>query len=765
MNLVILESPFKVGTIKSFLGSNYKVIASKGHVRDLPKSSMGVDIEHDFEPHYISIRGKGDLILEIRKEAKAASKIFLATDPDREGESISWHLAETIGIPLEKTQRVTFNEITKTAVKTAIKSPRNIDMNLVNAQQARRILDRVVGYKLSPILWKNVKSGLSAGRVQSVATKIIVDREREIRAFVPEEYWTIDVVLDKGEKPFTVRFFGNKDGKLVPAGEKEVREIISKLEKGKYTVRSIHPAVKHKLPAPPFTTSTMQQEASRRLGFQSRKIMRVAQELYEGINLGSENGGVQGLITYMRTDSLRISSEAQEKAKAFITEKYGEKYYPSTPRHYKAKAGAQDAHEAIRPSRIELEPAKIRHYLSNDQYRLYKLIWDRFVASQMESAELETLSVEVENSGYLFHTGGYKVIFPGYKAIYEELAEESSAADEDMMDKKDIKLPALSKGEVIDAREVIPAKHFTEPLPRYNEATLIKCLEEKGIGRPSTYTPIITTILERNYVRRDGKNLVPTPLGEVTTKLMEENFQDVVNIQFTADMETKLDEIEKGMTTTSAVLNAFWKDCGEELEKAENKIDHAAIDVPAEETDIVCEKCGSRMIIKNGRFGRFAACPNYPRCKNTKPLDTAASATTEKTPKKIVLADFKCEKCGSDVVIRSGPFGNFYACSRYPQCDFTKAKNREFGVNCPKCGSKIIIKHGRSKTVFYSCERYPACDFSTWDMPTNEICPKCGGMLFHKKGKSQLICANKSCGYTCDYVPKESADPAGDEKD
>ncbi|MBE6596913.1 MAG: type I DNA topoisomerase [Ruminococcaceae bacterium] len=750
-NLVIVESPSKASTIKGYLGSNYKVIASKGHVRDLPKSTLGVDIENNFDAHYINIRGKGDLIKEIRKEAKNANKIFLATDPDREGEAISWHLAATLGIPLEKTMRITFNEITKSAVKAAIKEPRQIDMDLVNAQQARRILDRIVGYKISPFLWKNVRSGLSAGRVQSVATRIIVEREEEIRAFVPVEYWTIDITLEADDgKCFDVRFFGDRSGRIKLSSEADANKVMKAIEGCDLSVSSVKRAKRRKSPAPPFTTSTMQQEASRKLGFQSQKIMKIAQELYEGINLGSENGGVQGLITYMRTDSLRVSADAQSAAKEFIAERFGEKYCPATPRVYKSKAGAQDAHEAIRPARIELEPLKIKKYLTNDQFKLYKLIWDRFVASQMESAVLATVTADFDAAGYIFRTSGYTVEFQGYMALYEESEDDSKARSEDeVCEHKDIRLPALREGNKVKQTAVLPAKHFSDPPPRYNDASLIKFLEDQGIGRPSTYTTIITTIITRNYVKREGKALVPTPIGELTNKLMKESFPDIVNYKFTAKMETDLDKIEDGNNTMEKVLSGFWTKFEKELNAAEEKMKDAEIEIPAEETDFICEKCGSRMVVKNGRFGKFAACPNYPQCKNTKKLEAPEVEKTEEDEeqKKTVFADFKCEKCGSDVVQRIGKYGPFFACVKYPTCNFTKQKTRDTGVPCPKCGSKIVMKNGRNRTVFYSCERYPECDFSSWDLPVNEKCPQCGEILFRKKGQSLIVCHNKECGF------------------
>ena len=748
-NLVIVESPTKVGPIKKYLGSNYKVVASKGHLRDLPKSALGIDIENGFEPHYINIRGKGDLIKDIKKEAKGAKKVFLATDPDREGEAIAWHLATVLGIPVEKTLRVSFNEITPTVVKASIKEPRNIDMNLVNSQQTRRLLDRIVGYKISPLLWKTVKSGLSAGRVQSVATRIIVERENEIASFVPVEYWTIEAELQNVEgKSFSVRFYGDENGKIKLSNEAEANKVLNAVKNGRFIVKSVKRADKQKLPAPPFTTSTLQQEASYKLGFQSARTMKVAQELYEGVNLGSEFGGVQGLITYMRTDSLRISDDAQKAAKDFIVEKYGEEYAPVAPRKFKASKSAQDAHEAIRPSKVDLTPALVRKSLTSDQYKLYKLIWERFVASQMQSAKLSTVTADFENNGYIFRTSGYSVAFPGYMAVYEATEEVKSSGDEVAV-VKDIRIPTLKNGENLDAVSVGSEQHFTEAPPRYTEASLIKFLEEKGIGRPSTYTPIITTILARNYVHREGKALVPTQLGMLTTKIMEENFNTVVDYKFTANMETDLDKIEAGDLNYLDVLSDFWKDFALDLEEAEKKIGSEDIKVPVEETDIICEKCGAKMVVRVGKFGKFAACPNFPKCRNTKPLTPPEAQEVEekKEPKKEVIADFKCEKCGSDMVLRSSRFGTFYACSKYPECKFIKTKTKEIDVPCPTCGGKVLTKYGKKKTVFYSCENYPKCDFSNWDMPTKENCPNCGKMLFRKKGKDLLICADKDCGY------------------
>ena len=746
-NLVIMESPNKIAPVKKYLGANYKVIASVGHVRDLPKSTLGVDIENDFEPHYINIRGKGDVIKEIRKEAKAAKKVFLATDPDREGEAIAWHLANTLGIPLDKTLRVSFNEITPGVVKAAIKEPRNVDMNIVNAQQARRILDRIVGYKLSPFLWKNVKSGLSAGRVQSAVTRIIVDREEEIRAFTPEEYWTIDAVLtcEEKEKTFPVHFYGADGKKIKINNEDEANKILAALGGKDFKVVSIKRAKRKKSPMPPFITSTLQQEASRKLNFQSARIMRVAQELYEGVNLGAELGGTQGLITYMRTDSPRVSVDAQNDTRALIVEKYGDKFCPKAPRNYKSRAGAQDAHEAIRPSRVAIEPAMIKKSLTSDQYKLYKLIWERFVASQMESAELDTVSADFDCGGYTFKASGYSVAFQGYMAVYEESEEEHTSTADEIKEVKDIRIPNLTEGQLLGAESVTPNRHFTEAPPRYNEASLIKFLEEKGIGRPGTYAPIITTIVARSYVKKENKAFVPTQLGELITNLMKDNFADIVDYKFTANVEGELDNIEKGKVELNAVLSDFWKGFERELIEAEKNIGSEGIEVPVEETDIICDKCGSKMIVKSGRFGKFAACPNYPTCKNTKPLDGGDN----KTKSEDAVADFKCEKCGSDMILKKGPFGVFYACSNYPECKFTKQKTEPVDAPCPKCGSTVLTRHGRNgKTVFYSCEKYPECDFSSWDMPVNEKCPDCGEALFRKKGRvPMIVCHNEKCGY------------------
>ena len=743
-NLVILESPGKIGAVKSYLGSNYKVIASVGHVRDLPKSTLGIDTENGFEPHYINIRGKGDLIKELKKEAKNADKIFFATDPDREGEAISWHLAAILGDDAKKAKRISFNEITKSAVKEAIKHPRNIDINLVNSQQARRILDRIVGYQISPFLWKTIKSGLSAGRVQSVATKIIVEREEEIKKFVPSEYWTITVNLKTLKNRNVVsHFYGKKGKKSKLSDKKQVDKVLSEIQGNDFNVSDVKRTTKPRAPQPPFITSTLQQEASKKYNFQSQRTMKIAQELYEGINLGAENGGAQGLITYMRTDSLRISQEAQASAKEYILEKFSDKYYPSATRVYKSKNNAQDAHEAIRPSKVSLEPNKIKKYLSLDQYKLYKLIWERFIASQMASAQIDTVVVDFENNGYTFRSVGNTVAFSGYMAVYGDVENGDNADVESGMFEKS-KLPNLSKGETLVSKSIEPQQHFTEPPLRYDEASLIKFLEEKGIGRPSTYTPIITVIISRGYVAREGRYLKPTPLGEVTTKVMNEHFPEIVDYQFTANMENNLDIIENGNVTMAGVLGDFYNEFKVSLEKANQLLGEKEIEVPVEETDIICELCGSKMVIKNGRFGKFAACPNYPTCKNTKTLTEDGKDTVSKPEIKV---DFKCEICGSDMVVRQGKFGDFYACSNYPKCKNTKAKDTKLDLNCPSCGAELVTKFTKSKKQFYSCSSFPKCKFSTWDIPTDKKCPVCSGMMLKKKNKEYSYCANEKCGY------------------
>lgn len=738
--LVIVESPSKANSINSYLGDEFKVIASKGHVRDLPKSTLGVDIENNFKVKYINIQGKGELINQLKKEAKGADMIYLATDPDREGEAIAWHLATVLGIEPEKANRVAFNEITRNTVLAEIENPRAIDMNLVNSQQARRVLDRIVGYKLSPYLWKTVKSGLSAGRVQSVATRIIVERDAEIAAFEPKEYWTVEALLKgSGTRKIKAKFHGNKQGKMELTCEADAQKVLDVCNTEKFIVESVVRAKKNKSPMPPFITSTMQQDASRKLGFQAKKTMRVAQELYEGVNLGSEFGGTHGIITYMRTDSLRISNDAAAAAQNFIVSKYGAEYYPSRRRIFKSAGSAQDAHEAIRPSSMEFEPELIKRYLSNDQYKLYKLIWDRFVASQMKNAELDTMNADIACGEYIFKTSEYSVKFKGYLLVYEE-AESNETAE------KLAKVCELTDGQELLLDSVNGEKNFTTPPAHFNEASLIKFLEEKGIGRPSTYATTITTIIERGYVERDKKILRSTPLGEATVELMKKNFPSIVDYKFTANMETNLDKIASGDETAEEVLGDFYGGFEKTLEKAQSKIKENKVELPVEESDIICEKCGKRMIIKSGRFGKFAACPGYPECKNTKPLakDGSAKAAEKEEPEK---TDIKCPECGGEVVIRKSRYGKFYACLNFPKCKYTKAIKEEIGVACPKCGGAIVRSFGRRKSVFYNCDNYPKCDFSVWDMPTGEKCPQCGGLLLEKKGKKFSYCMNDGCGY------------------
>lgn len=744
--LVILESPNKTKTVKGYLGKNYKVIASQGHVRDLPKSALGVDIEKDFAPKYINIRGKGDLIKNLKAEAKNADTVYLATDPDREGEAISWHLMQVLELDESKAKRIRFNEVTESAVKAAVKNPGKIDMNLVDAQQTRRILDRIVGYKLSPILWKKIKSGLSAGRVQSVATRLIVDRENEIRAFKSEEYWTIDVYLKTDDgKTFKATYLTSSKNKFELSDKQKADAVLDKIRGKQFKVTDLKKAVRFRNPAPPFITSTLQQEAYRRLGFQSAKTMRTAQELYEGISLGS--AGTHGIITYMRTDSLHISNDAAEAAKNYIIDTYGKEYYPNTRRVYKSKNGAQEAHEAIRPSYMKYSPKEIKSFLSADQYKLYKLIWDRFLASQMSSAILDTVTLDTECEGIPFRSSGYTVRFMGYLALYDDKNDDKN----DDEGEKDTVLPAVEKNEVLSCVEIEPLQHFTQPPARYSEGTLIKALEEKGIGRPSTFAPTITTIIQRGYVERDAKTLAPTSLGEVTTKLMCDNFEEIVDYGFTASMEDSLDDIENGTKKMLDVLRDFYHDFEKEIDTATENINRENYKLPVVETDIICEKCGSKMVVKSGRFGKFAACPNYPACKNTKALDKDGNVqpAKEKTAQaQPAPDDIKCDICGGSMVIRKSRYGQFYACASYPTCKGTKPITKEIDVPCPKCGSKLVIRHGRNRTTFYSCTAYPKCKFTACDIPTNEKCPVCNGMLLQKRGKENVfVCHNKDCDY------------------
>ena len=754
--LVIVESPAKAKTIEKFLGKGYKVEASQGHVRDLPKSQIGVDPTHDFAMKYITIRGRGDILARIRKEAKGADVIYLATDPDREGEAISWHLANVLDIDTAQKCRIEFHEITKKAVKDAISHPRAIDMDRVDAQQARRALDRLVGYKISPLLWAKIKKGLSAGRVQSVATRLVVDREREIEAFIPEEYWDVTAKFEaptqKGRKVSCDAKLVLLDGKkAVIRNEAEAKAAKKRILNADFTVSQCKLGEKLKRPQPPFTTSSLQQEASRKLNFSTAKTMQVVQQLYEGIDLGK--AGTVGLVTYIRTDSVRVSEEAVTAARGFIQTQFGDEYCPEKPNQYKGRKNAQDAHEAIRPTYVDHTPDSVKAYLTKEQFNLYRLIYTRFLASQMKPAVFQTLTADLSGGGAVLRYYGEHMTFAGYRAVYIESTDDEQETPESI-------LPVLEEGGSVNFTSVNAEQHFTQPPARYTEASLVRTLEEKGIGRPSTYNAIITTIVSRNYVTRDGKSLVPTTLGELTTRLMKENFPDLVDYAFTAQMETELDEIEKGEADMKEVLSRFWADFSVELDKAQTHLKAGSFEIPVEKTDLICEKCGAQMVVKEGRYGKFAACPNYPACRNTKPLteDGKAKEEEDKVVKKPpVVADFKCELCGADMVQRTGRYGTFFACSNYPTCRFTKQKVKELDVPCPKCGAKILIKTGRNKTVFYSCERYPECDFSSWDMPTAEKCPRCGQMLFRKKGKPMLLCHNKDCGYRVETEDTEAA--------
>ena len=657
--LIIVESPAKANTIKKFLGGNTKVVASMGHIRDLPKSKMGVDIEHDFEPEYINIRGKGDLIKSLKKDAKSANKVYLATDPDREGEAIAWHLAHILEIPEDSVCRVTFNEITKETVQESIKKPRTIDMNLTDAQQARRVLDRIVGYKISPLLWKKVKPGLSAGRVQSVAVKIIVDRENEIRNFIPEEYWNIYATLldEKSKKQFEAKFYG-KDGKKIELHKKdEVDEILKNIEDGKYIVTNVKEGEKKKTPAPPFTTSTMQQEASRKLGFTLKKTMSVAQGLYEGVKIPEK--GTVGLITYMRTDSTRISEEARAAAKEQITKTYGAIYYEN--RYYKKSNDAQDAHEGIRPTYIYITPESIKDSLTADQYKLYRLVYTRFLASQMSSAIYDTINVDIDVNKYNFKAGGQNLKFKGFMMLYVE------GKDNEQEDEESTTIPKLKNGQEVIKKKLDSKQSFTEPPARYTEASLVKELEAKGIGRPSTYSPTITTILERRYIQKEKKQLVPTELGEVVNKLLTENFSDIVNVEFTAQIENEFDHVAEGKEEWKQVLREFYPKFEEELERVDKELEHVKLE--EEVSDVKCDKCGRNMVVKMSRYGKFLACPGYPECKNVKPF--------------VVTIDEPCPVCGAKVQVRKTKRGkNYYICENNPtSCNY-------ISWNKPKIGEK-----------------------------------------------------------------------------
>lgn len=667
--LIIVESPSKIKTIKKTLGSGYTVMASKGHVRDLPKSKLGVDTEHDFKPQYINMSDKKDLIKELKDAAANSDGVLLATDPDREGEAISWHLAHLLALDLNEPNRVAFNEITESGVKAGIAAPHKIDLNLVDAQQARRVLDRIVGYKLSPFLWKKVKSGLSAGRVQTVALRLIVEREREIEKFNSEEYWSVDAKLLAGTKSFKAALYGFADGKkidVIPNAE-EADKIVSELSGAEYIVSALKKGTRKKQPAPPFITSTLQQEASRKLGFTGQRTMRIAQQLYEGVDV--PGAGTTGLITYMRTDSLRISEEARAAAYKYITGRYGKEYLPEKPRYFKTKSGAQDAHEAIRPTSVSFTPESVKEALTAEQYKLYKLIWERFIASLMEVCVQNTVNADITAGDYLFKASGYSVKFDGFTVLYEEGKDDDSAEGG--------ALPEMKTGDKLKLKELTPNQHFTQPLARYTEPTLIKALDENGIGRPSTYAPILSNILGRDYIEREKKSLKPTNLGMVVSDLMVEYFDKIVDVKFTAGLEKQLDEIGAGKRGWVDTIKDFYKDFDKLYKKAEESLEGKRVKVPDEETDVICDKCGRKMVVKSGRFGKFLACPGYPECKNTKPMPE----DEVKQP---------CPKCGGKLVKKTSKKGKkFYGCSNYPECDFA-APGIPTGEKCPECGSFII---------------------------------------------------------------------------
>lgn len=696
--LLIVESPAKSKTIKKYLGSNYTVRATMGHIRDLPKSSMGVDFDNDFEPSYLTIRGKGDVMKALKKDVKASDKVILATDPDREGEAISWHIMQALGLSDKTTSRVVFNEITKDAVKAAIKHPRSIDYDLVDAQQARRLLDRIVGYSISPLLWRKVKKGLSAGRVQSVATKLICDREDEIIAFEPKEYWSIEAGLTNppAKKKFVAKFYGDKKGKIVPETEKQTTDIINALKGAEYRVTEVKKTSKKRQPMPPFITSTLQQEAANKFGYTSTRTMMIAQQLYEGVEI--KGMGAVGLITYMRTDSVRIADEAIAAARQYIGSRWGSEYLPASPRVFKNKKNAQDAHEAIRPSLPDLIPDNIKESLSSEQFKIYKLIWDRFIASQMAPADIDVTSVTVSAADYIFKASGSSVNFPGFTTVYEETSENNE---------KSQPLPPLNENDVLSLKELTPKQHFTQPPARYTEASLIRTLEELGIGRPSTYAPTVSTIVARKYVLKDKRQLYPTELGIAVNELMKENFAQIVDVEFTANMETKLDEVEEGKLEWKKILRDFYGPFKKELEEADKKIEH--VQLTLEESDVTCELCGRKMVYRDGRYGKFLACPGFPSCRNTKPII------------------------------------------------------EEIGVNCPKCGGSLVIRRSRKGIRYFGCINSPECDFMSWDEPTNEKCPICGSMLLNRSIKGRIlknnkVCLNKDCEYNKQKSSKKKAD-------
>lgn len=686
--LVVVESPAKAKTIKKYLGRGYTVEASMGHIRDLPKSQLGVNVEDNFEPKYITIRGKGELLAKLRKAAKTSDKVYLATDPDREGEAISWHLSHLLGIKENEPCRIEFNEITKDAVKNAIKNPRPINQNLVDAQQARRILDRLVGYKISPLLWRKVRKGLSAGRVQSVASKIICEREREIEAFKPEEYWNLKGIFisSKNKQSFEAQLHSKGKKKIDLKSKQEVDQVLAAIKGEDYTVTKVQKGSRKRSAPPPFTTSTMQQEASRKLGFTTKKTMMLAQQLYEGVDVKGE--GSVGLITYMRTDSTRVSDQALAEVRTIIQEKFGNDYVPSKANIFRSKKGSQDAHEAIRPTSVRYSPKDLQSSLKRDQLRLYTLIYNRFMASQMKPALYETLTVNISAGEYIFRASGSRKVFPGYTALYMEGNDEGK-------EEKDIMLPDLEEGEKLELKEYKSEQKFTQPPARYTEASLVRVLEDMGIGRPSTYAPTISTIISRGYVVRDARILYPTDLGFIVNDLMDKYFPKIMEYKFTAAMEEKLDKIEEGEVNWRDLLNEFYPSFADYLSHAEQDI--GKIEIKDEESDVVCEKCGANMVIKTGRYGKFLACPNFPKCRNTKPIV------------------------------------------------------EEINIPCPKCSAQIVVRKSKRGRKFYGCSNYPECDFVSWDMPIKDPCPKCGALMTEKSSRANgktVQCTNKECGYT-----------------
>lgn len=721
--LVIVESPAKAKTIGKFLGRNYVIKASVGHIRDLPKSKIGIDIDEDFEPKYINIRGKGDVIKELKKEAKKASKVYLATDPDREGEAISWHLAHILKMDLEEENRIVFNEITKTAIKDAVKKPRAIDTNLVDAQQARRLLDRLVGYQISPLLWRKIDRGLSAGRVQSVALKLICDKEKEVQSFVPEEYWSIEANVLKGRKKIETKFVGNYDnkGKLKTIklnNEEDTQKILEQLNRDEFTVEDIKKKEIKKSPGAPFTTSSMQQDAYRKINYSSRKTMQIAQQLYEGINI--KGTGSVGLISYIRTDSFRISDEARGNVEEYIKDNVGEKYYKSRDFSKKNKANSQDAHEAIRPTDINRTPQSIKESLSADQFKLYNLIWRRFVASQMSDAIYDNSTILFNSNDYIFRSSGSILRFDGYKKIYN-FKDKSS----------DVIFPNMEKGEILKVKELLPNQHFTNPPARYSEATLIKSLEVLGIGRPSTYAPTISTIVKREYVFIENKHLQPTEMGFLVNDLVLKYFHNVVNEEFTANLEDRLDDVANGDLFWKEIIREFYVEFKDSLDIADKEIEK--IEIKPEVSDELCPNCGKNLIVKKSRYGKFLACPSYPECKYTKSINEKFEPQE---------TDKVCELCGSKMLLRKGRYGEFLACSNYPECKNTQQILNKIGIKCPKCGKELVVKFTKKGKRFYGCEAYPACDFVSWYEPVEEKCPKCGDLMIKKKDK--IVCSK--CG-------------------